>query len=157
MQTEEIIDAVRDFLDEDNWRYEFEAEKNLVRFNVTLSCKLKDIRCVIDFGENYYIVYSISRINADKDAPQEMLKYLTMANYGLRNGNFEMDVRDGEVRYKCYVNCDGIESLSKGIIEDSVKIPCAMFDRYGNGIAALAMGFSDADTEIKKAEPDSQS
>ncbi|MBP5321124.1 MAG: hypothetical protein J6334_09050 [Kiritimatiellae bacterium] len=154
MQTEEIIDAVRDFLDEDDWRYEFESEKTLIRFGVSLNCKLKDVRCVVDFGDDYYIVYAISPINADKETPQEMLKYLSMANYGLRNGNFELDVRDGEIRYKCYVNCDGIEALSKSIIEDSIKIPCAMFDRYGNGIAALAMGFSDAETEIKKAEPD---
>ena len=27
-----------------------------------------------------------------------------------------------------------------------------MMDRYGDGIAALALGFSDADTEIRKAE-----
>jgi hypothetical protein len=27
-----------------------------------------------------------------------------------------------------------------------------MMDRYGDGIAALAFGFSDAETEIKKAE-----
>ena len=27
-----------------------------------------------------------------------------------------------------------------------------MMDRYGDGIAALALGFSDAETEIKKAE-----
>lgn len=30
-------------------------------------------------------------------------------------------------------------------------------ERYGNGIAAIAMGFSDAETEIKKAEGDGDS
>ena len=41
-------------------------------------------------------------------------------------------------------NWEGFEALHRKIL--SFK------DRYGNGIAALAMGFSDADTEIKKAE-----
>ncbi len=75
-----------------------------------------------------------------------------MANYGLVNGNFELDLRDGEIRYKTYVNCDGLESLSEAVIQDSIYVGCVMMDRYGDGIAALAMGFSDADTEIKKAE-----
>ena len=81
-----------------------------------------------------------------------MVKYLTMANYGLANGNFELDVRDGEIRYKTYVNCKGLESLPGQIIKDSILVGWYMMERYGNGIAAIAMGFSDAETEIKKAE-----
>ena len=33
-----------------------------------------------------------------------MMKYLTLANYGVVNGNFEMDLSDGEIRYKSYVD-----------------------------------------------------
>jgi hypothetical protein len=50
------------------------------------------------------------------------------------------------------VNCDGLQSLSPAVIQDSIYVGCLMMDRYGDGIAALALGFSDADTEIKKAE-----
>ena len=64
--------------------------------------------------------------------------------------DFNLDVRDGEIRYKTFVNCDGLESLSSVVIADSVYACCAMMDRYGDGIAALALGFSDADTEIEE-------
>ncbi len=99
-----------------------------------------------------YIVNIVSPINGDPKDIGEMLKYLTMANYGLTNGNFELDMRDGEIRYKTYVNCKDLESLPAQIIKDSILFGWVMVERYGNGIAALAMGFSDAETEIKKAE-----
>ena len=152
MEQEQIVDAIRDWLDGDDWHYEYDAEKHLIRMGITLKSRLKSGRFYIDIKDDCYAVYLCAPISGDKDNLGELLKYLTMANYGLLNGNFELDVRDGEIRYKTFVNCDGLESLSRDVIEDSVYVCCVMMDRYGDGIAALALGFSDADTEIKKAE-----
>jgi len=152
MEREETVDAVRDWLDGDDWHYEYDAEKHLIKAGINLKSKIKSGRIFVDFKDDCYVVYVVAPINGDKDNLEELMKYLTMANYGLLNGNFELDVRDGEVRYKTYVNCDELESLSSTVIQDSICCGCAMMDRYGDGIAALAMGFSDADTEIKKAE-----
>lgn len=152
MEQEQIVDAVRDWLDEDDWHYEYNAEKQLIKMGIKLKSKLKSGKYFIEFRQDSYAVYLCAPINGDKDNLGELLKYLTMANYGLYNGNFELDVRDGEIRYKTFVNCDGLESLSPAVIKDSIYMCCVMMDRYGDGIAALALGFSDADTEIKKAE-----
>ena len=35
-----------------------------------------------------------------EDKRDVVCRYITRANYGLRNGNLEMDLDDGEVRYK---------------------------------------------------------
>ncbi len=152
MDQEQIVDAIRDWLDGDDWHYEYIAEHHLIRMGVGLKSKLKNGRIFIDVKEDCYLVYVVSPIGGDKDDLGELMKYLTMANYLLKNGNFEMDVRDGEVRYKTFVNCEGLTELPKEIIRESVLAGCYMIDRYGNGIAAIAMGFSDAETEIKKAE-----
>ena len=152
MEQEQIVDAVRDWLDGDDWRYEYDAEKHLIKMGITLKSKIKSGRIFIDVKQDCYAVYLCAPISGDKDNLGELLKYLAMANYGLLNGNFEVDVRDGEIRYKTFVNCDGLQSLSPAVIQDSIYVGCLMMDRYGDGIAALALGFSDADTEIKKAE-----
>lgn len=152
MEREQIVDAVRDWLDKDEWRYEYIAEKQLIKMGINLNSKIKTGNIFIDFKDDSYLVYLYSPISGDKENLEQLNKYLTMANYGLINGNFELDLRDGEIRYKTYVNCDGLESLPEQVIKDSIYVGCVMMDRYGNGIAALAMGFSDADTEIKKAE-----
>ena len=153
METEAIIDAVRDFLDADDWHYEFDAEHSVIRAGVTLRCKLKNARMFIRFRKTDYNVLMVAPISADPNNIVEVLRYTAQANYGLASGNFEVDVTDGEIRYKSYVDCDGLETLPKDIILDSINVCWAMMERYGNGYAALAMGFSDADTEIKKAEP----
>jgi hypothetical protein len=152
MEQEQIVDAVRDWLDGDDWNYDYNAEKHQIRTGVSLKSKIKSGRIRIDIKDDCYLVYLYAPINGDKDNLGELTKYLTMANYGLYNGNFELDVRDGEIRYKTFVNCDGLDSLSSEVIKDSIYFSCFMMDRYGDGIAALALGFSDADTEIKKAE-----
>ena len=152
MEREQIADAVRDWLDGDDWRYEYDAEKHLITMGINLKSKIKSGKFFIDFKHTGYLVYLCAPINGDKEDNGEIIKYLTMANYGLINGNFEFDVNDGEIRYKSYVNCDGLESLPQEIIRSSIYVGCAMMDRYGDGIAALALGFSDAETEIKKAE-----
>ena len=152
MEREQIVDAVRDWLESDDWHYEFDAEHCLIKMGINLKSKIKSARIFVDIRETFYLVYVFAPISGDKDNLGELNKYLAMANYGLHNGNFELDMDDGEIRYKIFVNCDGLESLSAEVIRDSVYAGCAMMDRYGDGIAALAFGFSDAETEIKKAE-----
>lgn len=152
MNKEQLIDAVRDYLDEEGFRYEYNAEKNFLKLGFNVKCKLKSVRVFWEFREHSYLVYSVAPINADKDNLGEIMKYLTMANFGLVAGNFELDCRDGEVRYKSFVDAEGLEKLSHEVIDRSLDVCLAMMQRYGDGIAALVMGFSDADTEIKKVE-----
>ena len=117
---------------------------------------MKSARMIIRFRKTDYNVYMIAPISADPENLGEVLRFTAQANYGLASGNFEVDVDDGEIRYKSYVDCDGLETLPKVLFEDGISACWAMMERYGNGFAALAMGFSDADTEIKKAESDEE-
>ena len=103
MEKEEIIDAVRDYLDADDWHYEYDAERNVIRAGVELKCKLKNARMIIRFRKTDYNVYMISPVSADAENLGEVLRFAAMANYGLASGNFEVDVEDGEIRYKSYV------------------------------------------------------
>ena len=64
METEAIIDAVRDFLDADDWHYEFDAEHSAIRAGVTLRCKLKNARMFIRFRKTDYNIYMISPVSA---------------------------------------------------------------------------------------------
>ena len=153
MDQEQIVDVLRDWLDGDDWHYEYDAERQVLKAGITLECKLRSARIFIPIREDgSYIVNIVSPISGDPENMDELVKYVAMANYGLADGNFDVDVRDGEIRYRTYVNCKGLEKLPVEIIKDSIYVGWCMMERYGNGIAALAMGFSDAETEIKKAE-----
>lgn len=69
-----------------------------------------------------YVVYAVSPIKVDpKDSLmlQKMSEYICRANYGLNCGNFELDYNDGEIRYKCYVSCEGDAVPTVEIIRES--------------------------------------
>ena len=153
MDQEQIVDALRDWLDNDDWHYDYDAEHHVIRAGINLDCKLRNARMFIPIREDgSYIVNIVLPISGDPKNMGELVKYVAMVNFGLANGNFEVDVKDGELRYKIYVNCKGLETLPDQIIKDSIYAGWFMVERYGDGIAALAMGFSDAEAEIKKAE-----
>lgn len=157
MNKEQITDAVRDFLDENEFHYEYRAEKSNLTMGFSLDCKLRSLRLWWDFLESGYILYGVSPINADKDNLGEVLRYAALINYGLIPGNIEVDLRDGEIRSKTWVPLADAGELSKDTIHSSLAFTFSLFERFGNGFAALAMGFSDADAEYKKAmEPDDE-
>ena len=152
MDTEAIVDAVRDFLDDDDWKYEYDAERHVIRAGIVLDCKLKHADLRIKVRQTCYNVYISLKINADKDTLPDVIRYATMANYGLISGNFEVDVEDGEVRYKTFVDTQGLDVLPPEVVKGSIYRGWNTVERYGDGLAALIMGFSDVETEIEKAE-----
>lgn len=68
-----------------------------------------------------------------------MAEYLTRANYGLVLGNFEMDFRDGEVRYKTSIDVEGAE-IVPGLIRNLVYANVITMDRYLPGLLSVIYG-----------------
>ncbi len=156
MTKETMIDIVRDYFDGEGFRYEYNAEGGFIRSGFGVKGPLDKVDMFCDFKSHGYLVYAICPLHCKQEHLPELIRYLTMANYALVAGNFEVDVSDGEVRFKFWVPTEGLETLSKDIVEDSIMVPCSMMSRYGDGIAALCLGFSDAQTEIEKAEKDAE-
>lgn len=150
MTLEETCDAVRDFLDENELRYEYHADRQCLNMGFSLDCKLKSLNMFIQFRDDGFLLYGICPINADPNNLGEVLKYTSMINYGLVPGNFEVDIRDGEIRSKTWTRTLEAKELSGETINASLALTFTLFEQFGNGFAALAMGFSDAETEYKK-------
>ena len=54
---------------------------------------------------------------------------MTRINYGLNIGNFEMDMHDGEIRYKTSIDVEGGE-LSSRMVETLIAVNISTTDRY---------------------------
>ena len=150
----EITDAIKTFLDEDDWHYNFENENGVFRFGVALHGKMKNIQLLVGVNEDDYNVYAISPLSADQDDPEQMrqmAEFICRANYGLRDGNFEMDFNDGELRYKCFVNCKGFIP-TKDVIGASIHCPAAMFNRYSKGIIQILFNDMSAEDAVLLCE-----
>lgn len=84
----------------------------------------------------------------------KMAEFVCRANYGLKNGCFELDMRDGEIRYKTFVPCNNITPSSE-IIRRSIYCPASMFEQYSEGIISIIFGDTTAEEAIDKCEGNS--
>lgn len=150
----EIASIIKKFLNEDDWKFFFDSEKGVFRFGLRISGKMKDIDYLIRIHETDFTVYALSPVHADNDNADcmaRMAEFITRCNYGLRNGNWEMDYADGEVRYKSYVDVEGM-TLSTETVKNSIYCIASMFERYGDGILSIIFGGASAEEAAKKCE-----
>lgn len=139
------------FLKEIGWKHKFDEDKMMYDFSVDMGSVIGNVRIVIILRDHHYKVYTILNGKVESDHIVKVAEYLHRANYGLNNGNFELDYRDGEVRYKTYIGFQGVE-LSKTTIEKSIFVPLAMFERYGKNLMKLMLGDGVPEELIEDSE-----
>lgn len=149
-----IANTINAFLTEDEWHFSFDEQHGLFKFGLNLKGRIKNVRSIVDVKNDEYVVYAISPIGADENDEKRMAvmaEFICRANYGLKNGNFELDMRDGEIRYKSFVDCEGLTPTTE-MVRNSIHCPAAMFDRYGAGIVDIIFGNSTAREAVAKCE-----
>ena len=146
-----IANAVREYLNSQNWHFDYNAEKSYFRLGMNLKSKLKSCEVIIRIREDSFTVYAISPISADDNTKSAVAEYLTRANYGLKVGNFEMDYSDGEVRYKCHQEC-GSAAPAQDVVETVVDLSFLMMQRYGDGLLAVIFGVATPEVACQQAE-----
>ncbi|MDE5764124.1 MAG: YbjN domain-containing protein [Ruminococcus sp.] len=148
----EIAEAITDFLRSEDWNFEELNEENgIIELGVKLNSKLKKADIYINVLENGFIVNAVPQLSADKDCIKDMTEFITRANYGLHHGNFELDYRDGEIRYKTSLFI-GDEIPTYDQIEAMIYISVKTLDRYGNGLAMVAFGMGTPEDAICMCE-----
>ena len=82
-----------------------------------------------------FIFYSILDTFVPEESRQKMAEFMARANYDLLIGNFEMDFRDGEMRFKTSIDVeDTEENFTSQIIRQMVYANVVTTDRYFPGI-----------------------
>ena len=97
------------------------------------------------------LLYSVPPLRVPEERRREVAEFLTRANYGLLIGNFELDMEDGEVRYKTGMDVEGAE-LTPSLIAGMVRANCATADRYFPGLVAIVHGGASAIEAIVRVE-----
>ena len=76
---------------------------------------------------------------------------ITRANYGLRIGNFEMDFRDGEVRYKASIDFEHA-SLTHPLLKNLLYPAVQTSDRYYRAISQVGFAGLEPEAAISQVE-----
>lgn len=152
--SDEIVNVVKQFLTEDEWHYSFDGDTGIFRFGLRVRSRIQNISFVIDVHEDEFVTYGMCPIGADREDPQmmaQMAEFICRANYGLKNGCFELDFRDGEIRFRSYVDCEN-QLPSTAVVKNSIHCTAAMIKRYAEGIVDIIFGGSTAKDAIAKCE-----
>ena len=152
--SDEIAEVVKKFLEEDEWNYSFDDETGLFRFDLRIRSKIQKINYAIDVHKDEIVIYGISPVAADPDASEcmvHMAEFICHTNYGIKNGCFEFDFEDGEIRFRRYIDCDN-NMPSVEVVKNSVYCIAAMYKSYAQGFTDIIFGGASAIDAFRKCE-----
>jgi hypothetical protein len=127
------------FLEEDGWKPTVKEETLTCHVAYQSSRATYQVQAFID-GETDHAVF---RAQAPAPVPERMrhaaAEFLTRANFGLHIGNFEMDYRDGEVRFKTSLDFEDV-GLTPKVVHNHLYAAVEALDRYVMGLMSVASG-----------------
>lgn len=151
----EIAEAIRSHLEERDLKLvAFDEEAGAFGFMMHMPGPFSFIHYIIKVSKDDYTVVAVCPVTPDIENSKtlaSMAEFVCRANYGLKNGNFELDFRDGELRYKSYVNCED-QLPSDKILHDSISAPAAIIDRYASGIINVLYKGMDPEEAVEECE-----
>ncbi len=150
-----IFKSVLNFFVKDDWNYtEVEAEK-AIKLEVQMENSNYISYAIVDDENKNFRFYSISPVKIPKNKYLQMSEFLARANYGIILGNFEMDFRDGEVRYKTSIYL-GETELDFPVIKKMVYLNLSTIDDYFPAIMKVIYGGMSAEQAISEIEDDEE-
>ncbi|MFO0812943.1 MAG: YbjN domain-containing protein [Gemmatales bacterium] len=135
----QIFNAVVDFLTDDGWKYTIlEEDQDLLALTLSFKGRSGSWQCfsIVDEEKHWLRFYSILPVHIPEDKRADIIEFMTRANYGLMLGNYEMDMNDGEVRFKTSIDAEGGE-LTKPMIDNLLRSNLISMDRYFPGLMAV--------------------
>jgi len=131
-----ILEEIRKFFKDDQWPFTEMEGKTILRTG--FSGKNGKWTCFAQARESQqqFIFYSVCPNAAPEDKRPPAMEFITRANYGLVIGNFEMDISDGEIRYKTSIDVEGGE-LTHVLIRQVVYSNVMTMNKYLPGLMSV--------------------
>ncbi len=80
-----------------------------------------------------------------------MTEFINRANFGMIIGNFELDLGDGEVRYKTSVDLEGVD-IQANMLRNLLYANVLTMDKYFTGLMRVTYGGITAEEAIREIE-----
>ncbi|MBX2863871.1 MAG: YbjN domain-containing protein [Leptolyngbyaceae cyanobacterium MAG.088] len=131
-----LFTTVTAFFLQEEWAIEHNRAKQVLRMpfegdNGSWQCFAKTREDTREF-----IFYSMAPFKVPEHKRLAIAEYICRANYGLVLGNLELDLSDGEVRYKTSIDVEN-SVLSLDLVKNMVHSNIHTFDRYLPGLTAI--------------------
>lgn len=148
--SKEIVRSIQNHVEENDLCVSFDEEEGNFDFVLNVPGTISILHYTIQVLDHDYVVTASCPVRPDAGDPAmmaTMAEFLCRANYGLKNGGFQMDFRKGNLTFRCYVNCEDAY-LSDKMIRASIGVPAAMMRHYAKGIVGVLFQGMDAEDAV---------
>jgi hypothetical protein len=146
-----LFERVAGYLDANDWRHDADTEKGYF----SMGCRIKEasVRVIIDVYESddwrRLLTFSTYPIMVPEHRRSAVVEALTRINYQLVYGSFEMDLADGEVRFRTVVEAE--KELDDAMIDRVLNANLSAADRYFAALMTVTYGNASPATVIDLA------
>lgn len=135
------LQALKDYLTTNAWKFHVEHTKEGREYlTMGMSGKNGEWSMIVDAidEQNMAVVYAVlpKKVSEEFRVRDKVMEFITRANSGMVLGSFEMDLDDGEVRFKTSISTlddDLTEDAARNLVYPNVF----MMDRYFRGFMAV--------------------
>ncbi|MBR5302229.1 MAG: hypothetical protein IKU38_05280 [Clostridia bacterium] len=137
-----IADTLREIFSDSGILATFEDKNGIGVFTVRLKlrCRMQSAHMVVLVREEDFSTLTTLPLCADENHRLAMAEFIARVNWGMRNGNFELNMLDGEIRFKTHVHT-GKQPPDMGAARLATMLPFLMIDRFGDAIIDVLFGF----------------
>jgi hypothetical protein len=144
-----LLESVVEYFETDGWPFEQIEDMPILKTgfsgdNGSWVCLARTIE-----SQQQMVFYSVCPTNIPEANRDEVTRYLSRVNYDMIIGNFEIDLDDGEVRYKTSIDVEGTP-LTHALLEPLVYQNVNTMDQYLPGIVAIVEDGLTAEQALSK-------
>ena len=134
-----ILDAITEYLSDEFGADGLEPDEDTIAFRFADDDTDDEWGCLAVAIEeaDQVMFYSVRLTPVPVERREAVMLFITRANYGMHVGNFEMDLDDGEVRFKTAMDVEDSD-ISATMCRNLVEVNLAVMGRYIAGLAAVA-------------------
>ena len=138
--SKQIAERIRCVLKEDGREFEFEKAEGVFTFTLPLNdCCIDELQYYIFVHDDRYILYAHPPFRADLTVRRnkwQLAMFLLKANYVLYDGSFQLNYRNGMIRYRIFHQCDD-KIPSEENIREAIQAAAYAYETFGCGIAGI--------------------
>lgn len=136
-----ILEIATAYFRDQRWPFEVAGDRPLLR--IAFMQGEQSWQCYAEAREaqGRFLFYSVAPVVVPEALRAAAAEFVTRANYGLAVGNFELDLDDGEVRFKTSIDVTG-DRLTYALVKQLVMINLRVLLHYLPGLTALLAGTS---------------
>lgn len=134
------IESIKRVYEEEELNFAYEPEYQLIRFSMNIDVT-SDVRFIARIVNAKTALFTtILPMNIPEKMRKEVSEYITMVNYELLLGNFQMDFIDGELSYKAVAAFEEDYGLADMTVIRLTYVGFNMFDKYIPGVFSIIYG-----------------